>query len=346
MRLLRLIFTHYWRITLVIVILLLAGALWVYKQAQSWMTAPIAQLGAPLVYEVPRGAALITVLNDLQKRNIIEHPRELSLWLRYQRPNFKLKAGEYELKPGMTPADVVDLFNSGKVILHKVTIVEGITIKEMRKLLADEAGLAISDPKKSTQVLLKPFSGKYPSAEGWFFPDTYAFAKGTADVEILRIANERMRSELSKAWLARDPDLPLANPYELLILASIVEKETGLASERALIAGVFIERLRKGMRLQTDPTVIYGIGDRYDGNIRKFDLQRDTPYNTYTRAGLPPTPICLPSAASLDAVVHPKITGAIYFVASGKGDGSSYFSKTLEEHNEALRKYLRTLRQR
>jgi UPF0755 protein len=346
MRLLRMIFTRYWRTSLVILVLVLGAAFWVYQQARSWMVTPIAQLSDPLVYEVPRGAALITVLNDLQKRSIIKHPRELSLWLRYQRPNFKLKAGEYELRPGMTPADVVDLFDSGKVILHKVTIVEGITIKEMRKFLADEAALLHSDPKKSTQVLLKPFSGKYPSAEGWFFPDTYAFAKGTPDLEILRIANERMHSELNKAWSTRDPDLPLANPYEALILASIVEKETGLASERSLIAGVFIERLRKGMRLQTDPTVIYGIGDRYDGNIRKIDLQRDTPYNTYTRAGLPPTPICLPSAASLDAVMHPKITGAIYFVATGKGDGSSYFSKTLEEHNEALRKYLRTLRQR
>jgi UPF0755 protein len=187
-------------------------------------------------------------------------------------------------------------------------------------------------------------AGTHP--EGQFFPDTYRFPKGTSDVEILRIASERMRKELEAAWAGRERELPLATAYEALIMASIVEKETALASERPIIAGVFIERLRKGMRLQTDPTVIYGLGESFDGNIRKADLQHDTPYNTYTRAGLPPTPICLPSAAALDAAVHPKETGAVFFVATGKGDGSHYFSRTLEEHNAALRLYLKTLRRR
>jgi len=337
------------RISLVALILLGCAAIagiWIYQQSRTWLYAPISQLTDSTVYEVPRGSALVTVLRDLQKRGLIEHPRELSIWVRYTRPGFKLKAGEYELQPGMSPIDVADLFNSGKVILHKVTVVEGTTTKDLRKLLADQSALKIVKPSLSSQALLKVLNSTYLHPEGLFFPDTYVFSKGTTDLEILRLAHERMRKELDRAWAGREPGLPLANAYEALILASIIEKETALASERPMIAGVFVERLRKGMRLETDPTVIYGIGDRYDGNIRKSDLQRDTPYNTYRRAGLPPTPICLPSAAALDAAVHPKQTGAIFFVATGKGDGSHYFSRTLDEHNAALQRYLKILRQR
>ena len=322
------------------------GGIWVYQQSRTWLHAPISQLTDSTVYMVPRGSALVTVLSDLQKHGLIEHPRELAIWVRYMRPGFNLKAGEYELRPGMSPTDIADLFNSGKVILHKVTVVEGTTASELRKLLADQSALNVVKPAMSSQALLKALNSTYLHPEGLFFPDTYVFSKGTTDLEILRLAYERMRKELDRAWVGREPGLPLANAYEALILASIVEKETALASERPMIAGVFVERLRKGMRLETDPTVIYGIGDRYDGNIRKSDLQHDTPYNTYRRAGLPPTPICLPSAAALDAAVHPKQTGAIFFVATGNGDGSHYFSRTLEEHNAALQRYLKTLRQR
>lgn len=182
--------------------------------------------------------------------------------------------------------------------------------------------------------------------EGQFFPDTYWFPRGTSDLEILRIARERMQRELQAAWDARDPDLPLATPYEALILASIIEKETALEAERPIVAGVFVERLRRGMRLQTDPTVIYGMLDRYDGNIRKADLLRDTPYNTYTRAGLPPTPIAMPGLGSLRAATRPQVTGALFFVATGEPDGSHYFSKTLAEHEAAVQRYLRKLRER
>jgi UPF0755 protein len=337
------------RISLIALILLgcvVVSGFWFYQQSRSWLHAPIPQLTEPLVYEVPRGSALITVLNDLKKRDLIEHPRELSVWMRYMRPGFKLKAGEYELRPGMSPIDIVDLFNSGKVILHKVTIVEGTTANDLRKLLATQSALKGHKPPLTSQALMKVLNSPYLHPEGLFFPDTYVYSKGTSDLEILRLANERMSRELDQAWAGREPGLPLASAYEALILASIVEKETALASERPMIAGVFIERLRKGMRLETDPTVIYGIGDRYDGNIRKSDLLRDTPYNTYRRAGLPPTPICLPSAAALDAAVHPKQTGAVFFVATGNGDGSHYFSRTLEEHNAALQRYLKKLRQR
>jgi UPF0755 protein len=338
----------------VIVVVLLgmvaSVGIWFYQHTRSWLHAPIAQLSETVVYEVPRGAALVTVLNDLKKRGIIEHPRELSAWVKYMRPGFTLKAGEYEIQAGMSPVDIATLFDSGKVVLHKVTIVEGTTVKDLRRLLADQATLRITTDQLSNTALMKQLksggaNGKLTHPEGQFFPDTYVFPKGTTDFDILRMANDRMRKELDRAWSERDPGLPLANAYEALILASIVEKETALGTERPMIAGVFVERLRKGMRLQTDPTVIYGIGDSYDGNIRKSDLLRDTPYNTYTRPGLPPTPICLPGVAALNAVVHPEKTEALFFVATGRGDGSHYFSRTLEEHNAALRRYLNTLRQ-
>jgi UPF0755 protein len=322
------------------------SGLWFYQHTRAWLHAPIEQLSNTKIYEVPRGAALISVLNDLKKKGLIEHPRELSTWVRLMRPGFTLKAGEYELVPGMSPTDVAELFHSGKVLLHKITIVEGSTAKELRALLANQSAVQANSRQVSAKELMRQLDRAGLHPEGQFFPDTYRFPKGTSDLDILRMANERMRNELELAWAGREPGLPLANAYEALILASIIEKETALASERPMIAGVFIERLRKGMRLQTDPTVIYGLGESFDGNIRKADLQRDTPYNTYTRAGLPPTPICLPGAAALHAAVHPKQTGAIFFVATGKGDGSHYFSRTLDEHNAALNRYLRTLRQR
>jgi UPF0755 protein len=180
--------------------------------------------------------------------------------------------------------------------------------------------------------------------EGQFFPDTYSFAKGTTELDVLRQAHQALQARLNAAWEARAADTLLKTPYEALILASIIEKETALPAERRLIAGVFHERLRRNMRLQTDPTVIYGLGESFDGNLRRDDLERDTPYNTYTRGGLPPTPIALPGAAALDAAVTPEIGGAVYFVATGRGDGSHHFSATLEEHERAVRDYLRNLR--
>ena len=317
-----------------------------YLTARAWVAAPIEQLTEATVYEVPRGAALRTVLNDLQRRNLIEHPRTLAAWLRFMHKNYSLKAGEYELQPGMSPLDIAELFHSGKVLLYRLTVVEGATTADFRKLIAADPKLIDTAQDLSGEALMEKLGSPYPHPEGLFFPDTYRFAKGASDLEILRQAHARMVSELDSAWASRDPAVPLANAYEALILASIVEKETGLASERAQIAGVFVNRLRKSMRLQTDPTVIYGMGAAYDGNIRKVDLQRDTPYNTYTRSGLPPTPICLPGADSIRAAVRPESTDALFFVATGKGDGSHYFSRTLEEHNAAVQRYLRTQRQR
>ena len=232
------------------------------------------------------------------------------------------------------------------MLLHAITFIEGATFADVRKTLAAHPAVRQDYAAREDSAIMVALGAPGTHPEGQFFPDTYRFARDTSDLELLGLAHRRMKEELANAWTRRAPDLPLASAYEALILASIVEKETALEVERAQIAGVFVERLRRGMRLQTDPTVIYGIGAAYDGNIRRSDLVRDTPYNTYTRAGLPPTPIALPGAESLAAAVQPQITGALFFVATGAGDGSHYFSKTLVEHNEAVRRYLKELRAR
>lgn len=326
-----------------IVTAVLIAGLVLYRQTRTWLYAPIQSLNQATIYEVPQGAALNAVLNDLHMRGLIQHPRELSIWLRYTRPSYRLKAGEYELHPGSSPLELVELLNSGHVLLHGLTLVEGSTFADFERGLAANDAVHMSAPRLQAQQLMKRLGANREHPEGLFFPDTYRFPKGTSDFEIYSLAYRRMQAELDRLWSERDPGVPLADSYEALILASIVEKETALGSERPMIAGVFIERLRKGMRLQTDPTVIYGMGVDYKGNIRKTDLLRDTPYNTYTRTGLPPTPICLPGLESLRAALNPTTTGALYFVATGKGDGSHHFSKTLEEHNAAVQHYLKTL---
>ena len=313
-------------------------------QASRWLHAPLVSLTAPAVYEVPRGASWQIVMNDLHARGWLEHPRELSLWVRYFRRGYSLKAGEYQLVSGMSPMELIELFNSGRVLLHSLTIIEGSTFAELRRSLRSNADIGVTLEDATDQEVMRRLGMADMHPEGRFFPDTYLFAKGTTDLELLRLAQQRMQAELDKAWASRDPALPLADATQALILASIVEKETALAGERPLIAGVFVERLQRGMRLQTDPTVIYGMGERFDGNLRRGDLLADTPYNTYTRVGLPPTPICLPGAAALAAAVRPKRTGALFFVATGNADGGHYFSKTLVEHNAAVQRYLRKLR--
>ena len=330
---------------LIVVVVIAATALFVgYVQLTTWLRAPLAGVTTPLVYEVARGASVSSVARDLAARGIIEHPRALALWARYTGRAVGIKAGEYEIKPGMSPRAILELFRSGQVLLHSMTFVEGTTFADVRRQLAEATTLRQEAAQATPQQIMTKLSAAQVDAEGQFFPDTYLFPKGTTDLAILSIAHQRMRSALAAAWDKHDPALPYANAYELLIMASIVEKETALERERPLIAGVFVERLRRGMRLQTDPTVIYGIRDTYDGNIRRADLERDTPYNTYTRTGLPPTPICLPGAASLQAAARPELSGALFFVAMGHGDGSHYFSKTLAEHNEAVQRYLKVLR--
>lgn len=331
-------------IAAVMLLLLIAGmgaALWSYN----WLHSEL-PLQQPAVYELPRGASLRAVAHDLHRRGILDHPQ---VWIAAGRIIGKagaLKAGEYRLEPGLTPLGALHLLSSGHVVLHAITFIEGSRFVDMLAQLKAHEAVRLDYVHRSPEDIMAALGQPGVHPEGMFFPDTYRFARHTSDLEILRMALQRMAIELEKAWENRSPDLPLSDPYEALILASIVEKETALDRERPLVAGVFIERLRRGMRLQTDPTVIYGIGESFDGNIRRVDLRRDTPYNTYTRSGLPPTPIALPGLDSLNAAVRPEMSGKIFFVATGEPDGSHFFSSTLAEHEAAVRRYLKRLRQR
>jgi len=320
-------------------VLAVGAAFGVYTWRALNTELPIPPEGAWL--EVAAGAPLRRVTTELGQRGLLEHPVLLDLYARLRGEATRIRAGEYQLARGMTPLSLVDKLVSGQVFQHQLTIVEGWRFAELLNAVrAAEAIRATTlDGAKIMTELGEP--GVHP--EGQFFPDTYFFPRGTTDVELLKTAHQALLEHLAKAWEARAPEIQVRTPYEALILASIIEKETALASERKLISGVFQQRLRRNMRLQTDPTVIYGLGDAFDGNLRRQDLDRDTPYNTYTRAGLPPTPIALPGNASLEAAVQPENTGALYFVATGRGDGSHYFSATLEEHERAVRDYLRRL---
>jgi UPF0755 protein len=298
--------------------------------------------------QVEQGASVRTVLLDLAKQGALQQPRAIELYLRIARHvnghQPRIQAGMYEIPAGASPAQILELFDQGRVVLEQLTIIEGSRFADLRHLLDNHAAVTHTLRGKSDEEVMNALGhpGEFP--EGRFFPDTYRFAAKTTDVEILGLAYNAMQRVLSDAWQQRSTDLPFQTPYEALTLASIVEKETGLPTERPRIAGVFVTRLRKGMRLQTDPTVIYGLGASYDGDIHTRDLTTDTPYNTYTRAGLPPTPIALPGRESILAAVHPQESGEVYFVATGTGDGGHHFSRTLEEHNAAVKSYLDHLR--
>jgi UPF0755 protein len=291
---------------------------------------------------VPSGTSLRRVTAELGERGVLDKPWLLALYGGATDDARRIRAGEYRMLRGTTPLTLLAMLVEGDVYLHQITIVEGSRFAEMLAALRAHPAIAASELDHDAIMSALGAPGRHP--EGQFFPDTYRFPYGTADLEILKLAHEALTARLQAAWGNRSPDLRLANEYDALILASIIEKETSLAAERKLISGVFHERLRRNMRLQTDPTVIYGLGDAFDGNLRRRDLESDTPYNTYTRAGLPPTPIALPGADSIEAAVAPELSGALYFVATGLGDGSHYFSSTLEEHERAVREYLRRLR--
>jgi UPF0755 protein len=324
----------------------LAIAAWLgWRQYERhWLQAPIAGLREPVTFEVMPGASLRAVANGLGKRGLMERP---FIWLRYAAGRdlaTRIKAGEYRLVPGTTPMTLLDQFVAGDVVLHALTIPEGWTFRQALAAIQASPFVAVELKGLAEPTLLARLGLQGRDAEGLFFPDTYRFPRGTSDRELLVQAHARLERELGAAWAARAPDLPLDSPYEALILASLVEKETASADERPLIAGVFVNRLRRGMRLQTDPAVIYGIGERFDGNLRRRDLEKDTPYNTYTRAGLPPTPIALVGRASLDAATRPAETGALYFVATGRGDGRHFFAASLVAHNENVSRHLANLR--
>lgn len=317
------------------------AAYWIHRQ----MHEPVA-VQSTVTFEVPPGAGLRQVSSRLHDEGIVRAPEFFHWYARLLGKAAAIRAGEYQIEPGVTHVDLLDLLVAGDVMLHAVTVVEGWTYAQMRDALRGHPAITRTEVASDDTRLMAALGMPEMHPEGQFFPETYRFARGTTDVEVLRQAYGLMQERLAAAWARRQPDLPIDNAYEALVLASIVEKETALLSERREIAGVFVSRLRKGMRLQTDPTVIYGLGAEFDGNLRKRDLLTDTPYNTYTRSGLPPTPIALPGEDSLLAAVQPEESGALYFVATGQGDGSHYFSRTLEEHNKAVQRYLQTLRQR
>jgi UPF0755 protein len=296
--------------------------------------------------QVEQGASVRSVLNTLAKQGALTHPRAVELYLRLSGRltgrQLRIQAGMYEIPAGASPAQILELFDQGKVVLEQITVVEGSRFSDFRRELDTHAAVTHTLRGKSDAELMASLGHAGENPEGRFFPDTYRFAAKTSDVEIMGLAYNAMQRALDAAWQHRAPDLPFDTAYEALTLASLVEKETGLPAERPRIAGVFVTRLRKGMRLQTDASVIYGLGASYDGDIRTRDLITDTPYNTYTRAGLPPTPIALPGRESLEAAVRPQETGELYFVATG--EGGHHFSRTLEEHNAAVKSYLEHLR--
>lgn len=312
-----------------------AAALWWLQRPLPLSAPPDAAAGLPV--DIPAGASARAVAESLHTAGVQTPAVLLYAWFRLSGQSRAIKAGYYELEPGLTPQRLLAKLVNGEQALRSLTLLEGWNHREVFKALRASPDLTQDLEGLSTADIMARigYPGRHP--EGRFFPDTYRVARGASALSVLRQAAQAMDQRLAQAWAQRAPSAMVQTPEQALILASIIEKETGVASDRPLVAGVFNNRLRIGMRLQTDPTVIYGLGERFDGNLRKIDLQTDMPYNTYTRAGLPPTPIAMPGMASLLAAVQPAATPAVYFVA--RGDGSSHFSATLAEHNAAVRRY-------
>lgn len=346
----------FWRGFFLLVLLALAAAAavgaWFYKDYQRFQRSPLAWSGAPQVIDIARGTSFRGVLAQLHAAGLDGAAHALYWRALAWQHKASVQAGEYAIEPDLTPLALLEKLQRGDVIQYRFTIVEGWTVHELRLALARDPVLeytlgAVADDELLSHLGVDAgIDGAEPlaSPEGLFLPETYQFTRGTRDVQVLRRAHQALRTALDEAWAERQNGLPLASPYEALVLASIVEKETGLPEERAQVAGVFVRRLRLGMRLQTDPTVAYGLGPDFSGPLTRVHLDTDTPHNTYTRAGLPPTPIALPGRASIHAALHPAAGDALYFVARGRGAGH-VFSRTLQEHNRAVAEYRRRMRQ-
>lgn len=319
---------------LAVLLLAFAGGAYLYWR---WEVEPLPIGPQALEVEIMPGESLRHVAQQFQEKGLLPQAWDLIAYARLHEAAGGLRAGEYRLEPGLTVAGLLALLRSGKVVMHSLTLVEGWTFAQALAAAEQEPNLQHSLTGLDNRELLQRLGFDGASPEGLILPDTYQFPRGTSDVAFLRRAHEASEQALDAAWKGRAKDLPYQSPYDALIMASIVEKETGQPGERGKIAGVFVRRLQKGMKLQSDPTVIYGLGDRYNGDITLKDLRTDTPYNSYTRYGLPPTPICLPGRASLDAAVHPEPGKALYFVA--RGDGTHEFSATLKQQNAAVAKY-------
>ncbi len=309
-----------------------AGVLW-------WLSQPLPLAGASAELSIEAGTTPKDVAQAWVDAGVRAPPWALYQWFRWSGQAKRIRAGSYEIEAGVTPRSLLDKMVRGDQTLLTLRVIEGWTVRQMREALAQAPQLKAVTVDWTDAALMQALGAPGVAAEGRFFPDTYAYSPGVSDLTVLKRAHAAMIRRLQSAWAERAAGIPLKTMDEALVLASIVEKETGRASDRALIGGVFSNRLRIGMPLQTDPTVIYGLGERFDGNLRKRDLLTDTPFNTYTRGGLPPTPIALPGMASLRAAVQPQATAALYFVA--RGDGSSVFSDNLADHNRAVNTYQR-----
>jgi UPF0755 protein len=320
---------------LLILVIALAFASWL-----DWYAKQPLNMGVlPKTFSITPGTSLHGLAVQLEQAHIVDAPLAFRILGRLMGKATRLKAGVYELSKPLTPLELYDKIERGDVVQAAVQFIEGWNIREVRAALSQQVSLKHNSDEMSDADLLAAIGADEGHPEGLFFPDTYFFAPNSSDIEILRHAYRMQREKLLSAWQGRAPGLLYRSPYEALIMASIIEKETAVASERPQIAAVFINRLNRRMRLQTDPTVIYGLGARFDGNLRKADLQRDTAYNTYARDGLPPTPIAMPGEAAIHAALHPAQSNALYFVA--RGDGTHVFSNNLEAHNQAVHRYQR-----
>jgi UPF0755 protein len=309
-----------------------------WHKYETFVQTPVTLAQEDTTFTIQSGSSINRVANDLVAQGIIDDALMFKLLARIAQQDSQIKAGEFELSQGMTPMDVLQRFVSGKTLQYQLSIIEGRSFKEIVQKVKQSPDLIQTLKDEDYENIMEVLGSDAVHPEGWFYPDTYSFPRNTTDLEFLQRAHQQMKDFVQQEWEKHEPNEHITTPYDVLILASIVEKETGVPEERPLIAGVFLNRLEKGMLLQTDPTVIYGMGDNYDGNIRKSDLKRDTPYNTYTRKGLTPTPIATPSLDAIRAVLNPAETDAYFFVA--KGGGAHHFSKTYAEHRKAVVKYL------
>ena len=326
-----------WRLVKSLIVVALLSAVVAAGLLVRFAVTPIGLESAPLEVHIKPGSALRTVSRQIAEAGGGFAPWQFTLLGRIGGHAAQIKAGSYELQQGITPWQLLNKLSAGEVSLAEIAFIEGWTFRQVRVALDVHPGLRHDTQNLDEREILGRVGITEPAAEGLFFPDTYLFDKNASDVDVLRRAHRSMQRTLEREWAARHTAVPYATPYQALIMASIVEKETGAVGERPLVAAVFTNRLRQGMPLQTDPTVIYGLGEAFDGNLRKRDLQRDTAYNTYTRPGLPPTPIAMPGLASIQAVLRPASSDMLYFVA--RGDGTSEFSRTLDEHNRAVARY-------
>lgn len=304
-----------------------------------YATHPLSLPSLPFEFSLKQGSSLKAVARQLQQEGALPDDRIFVMLGRLLGKSSQIKAGNYQLETAVTPLELLNMLTKGKVTQSEISIIEGWTFGQFRAALNANPAIRHDTARLSAAEILQRVGVPENHPEGLFFPDTYYFANGSSDLALLKRAYLTMQKHLLENWQTREPGLPLDSPYQALVLASVVEKETGQAKDRGMIAGVFTNRLRRGMLLQTDPTVIYGLGERFDGNLRKVDLQTDTPWNTYTRPGLPPTPIAMPGLASLQAAATPPPSDKLYFVA--RGDGSSVFSASLDQHNNAVNKFQR-----